>query len=215
MCRQITTNGVFLTGMWTVNHISKRKWHRELLSCILASLEISVSTVWQSMSGGLHCTLCTSESVLLQHVSREALTPVRARRVDTSVVADVALIYQALIHVLHLHCILPILLVTNGEGLFRVQAVRHYSTQREWLIFSQSMKCYICCMNNYIKSYTAATKIRMISALACFPCNVYFYRDKCTASTAATHHIIRTLNKLATPYPWGADKNTHAGQQDV
>ena len=82
--------------------------------------------------GGLHFTLCASESILLQHVAGEALTPERARRVDAFVVADVALIYQALIHVLHLnrtlHCILPILCLADGEGLFRVQAVWFYNT---------------------------------------------------------------------------------------
>lgn len=87
--------------------------------------------------------MCTSESVLLQHISREALTPERAWRVDTSVVADVDLIHQALIHVLHLnrtlHCILPILLLANGEGLFRVRAVRYYSAWRECLLFSQAI----------------------------------------------------------------------------
>lgn len=91
------------------------------------------------MIGGLRFTLCTSESVLLHHVSREALAAVRAQRVNTSVVADVALVYQALIHVLHLnrtlYCILPVPLLTDGEGLFRVRrAVRYYSTQREWLL---------------------------------------------------------------------------------
>lgn len=155
MCRQITTNGVFLKGMQTVNHFSKNKWHRELLSCILASLEISASTAKQNKIGGLHCTLCASDSVLLQHVSREALASERARRVDTSVVTDVALIYQALIHVLHLnrtlHCVLPIPLFANGEGLFRVRPVRYYSTCREWLMFSQAIKLYND-MNNCIKS---------------------------------------------------------------
>lgn len=90
------------------------------------------------------CTLCTSGSILLQHVSREALTPEGARRVDTSVVADVALIYQALIHVLHLnrtlHCVLPIPLLTDGEGFFRVQAVRYCSAWRECLLFSQAIQ---------------------------------------------------------------------------
>lgn len=147
MCRQITTNGVFLTGMQTINHIPKSKWHRESLSCVMASLEMSASTVWQNKIGGLHFTLCTSESVLLQHVSREALTSERAWRVDTFVVADAVLRYQALIHVLHLnrtlHGILPIPLLTNGEGLFRVRAVRYYSTQRKWLLlFSQAIKPY-------------------------------------------------------------------------
>ena len=33
MCRQITTNGLFLRGMQTIKHISKSKWHRESLSC--------------------------------------------------------------------------------------------------------------------------------------------------------------------------------------
>lgn len=104
--------------------------------------------------GGLCFTLCTIESVLLQHISREALTPVRAWCVDTSVVADV-FIYQALIHVLHLnrtlHRILPVPLPTDGEGLFRVQAVRHYSTWREWLLFSRVIKLYND-MNNCITS---------------------------------------------------------------
>ena len=91
------------------------------------------------MIGGLHFTLCTSESVLLHHVSREALTAVRAQRVYTSVVADIAVVYLALVHVLHLnrtlHCILPFPLITDGEGLFRVRrAVRYCSTQREWLL---------------------------------------------------------------------------------
>lgn len=75
----------------------------------------------------IHFTLCTSESVLLQHVAREALTAVGARRVDASVVADVALINQALIHVLHVnktpHSILPIPLGADGEGFFRKQVV--------------------------------------------------------------------------------------------
>lgn len=74
-------------------------------------------------------TLCTSESVLLQHVPREALTAVRARRVDASVVADVALVNLALIHVLHVnktpHSILPIPLRADGEGFFRVRIVWH------------------------------------------------------------------------------------------
>lgn len=85
--------------------------------------------------GGIRVTWSTSESVLLQHVSWKALAAVRAWCVDTSVVADVALIYQALIHVLHLnttlHCILPILLLIDGKGLFRVPAVRYYRIWRE------------------------------------------------------------------------------------
>lgn len=146
MCGEITTNGVFLTGMRTVNY-------RDSLPCVSASLEMSASTIWHNKIGSLHFTLCTSESVLLQHVSREALTAERAQRVDTSVMADVAFIYQALIHVLHLnrtlHCILPISLLTDGEGLFRIQPVRHYSTWREWLLFSRAIQLYND-MNNCI-----------------------------------------------------------------
>lgn len=78
-------------------------------------------------------TYCTCESVILQHVSGEALTSERAWCVDTSVVADVALVYQALIHVLHLngtpHCILALALRTQGEGFFREWTVRHYRTR--------------------------------------------------------------------------------------
>lgn len=66
---------------------------------------------------------CAREGVLLQHVSGEALAAVGARRVDASVVADVALVYQALVHVLHLHRVVPLL--AQGEGLFREQAVGH------------------------------------------------------------------------------------------
>lgn len=58
-------------------------------------------------------------------------------------VADVALIYEALIHILHLnrtlHRILPILVLTNGEGLSTIRAVRYYSTKREQLLLSQVM----------------------------------------------------------------------------
>lgn len=82
-------------------------------------------------------TLRTSESVILQHVSREALAPERARRVDTSVVAEVALVHQALVHVLRPHGtlrrVLPVLLLADGEGLFGVRAVGHYDTRRECL----------------------------------------------------------------------------------
>ena len=96
--------------------------------------------------GGIRFTWSTSESVLLQHVSWKALAAVRAWCVDTSVVADVALMYQALIHVLHLnttlHCILPILLLTDGKGLFRVPAVRYYRIWREGILFSQAIQLY-------------------------------------------------------------------------
>ena len=101
-------------------------------------------TVPQNNTGGLRFTLCTSDCVLLKHVSREALAIVGAYCVDTSVVADVA--HQALVHVLHLHrtihCILPIPLLTDGEGLFRVRAVRYCSTQRERLLFLRAIKLY-------------------------------------------------------------------------
>lgn len=87
-------------------------------------------------------TLYTIESILLQHVSREALAPEGAGRVDTSVVADVALIYQALIHVLHLHCILTIPLLPNGEGFFRVQAVRYCSAlERVSVVLTGDANC--------------------------------------------------------------------------
>lgn len=75
-------------------------------------------------------TLCTRGGVLLQHVAGEALAAVGALRVDTYVLADVALIYLALVHVQlfgTLHCILSVLLLTNGEGLFGVWAVSHCS----------------------------------------------------------------------------------------
>lgn len=89
----------------------------------------------------LPVTWHTSESILLQRVSREALAAERARRVDTSVVADVALINQALIGVLPLdrvlHCIFPILLLTNGEGLSGVRIIRYYSTQTQHLCNSR------------------------------------------------------------------------------
>lgn len=84
---------------------------------------------------GLRSTLCTSEGVLLHHVSREALAPERARRVDAYVVAEFALVYLALVHVLHLnvtlHRVLSILPLANGESLLGVRAVGHYGTRRE------------------------------------------------------------------------------------
>lgn len=56
----------------------------------------------------------------------EALTPIGARCVDTSVMADV-LINQALVHVLHFnrsfHGVLSIPHRSDGEGFFRVGAV--------------------------------------------------------------------------------------------
>lgn len=90
----------------------------------------------------VRCLLCASEGVLLQHVAGEALAAEGALRVDTYVLADVALVYLALVHVLQLfrtlHCILTVLFLTNGEGLFGVRAVR-YSLRRRgggenWLL---------------------------------------------------------------------------------
>lgn len=77
------------------------------------------------MTRSLCFTLHTSESILLQHVAREALAAERARRVDATVVADAVLIYLALIHVLNgsLGSILTILLFTDGEGLFTIWAI--------------------------------------------------------------------------------------------
>lgn len=81
-------------------------------------------------------TLCATEGVLLQHVAGEALAAEGALRVDTYVLADVALVYLALVHVLQLfrtlHCILTVLFLTNGEGLFGVRAVRYCGKSREF-----------------------------------------------------------------------------------
>lgn len=88
-------------------------------------------------------TLHAREGILLQHIPGVTLTPEGAYCVNTDVVADVALIYEALIHILHLnrtlHRILPILVLTNGEGLSTIRAVRYYSTRREQLLLSQVM----------------------------------------------------------------------------
>lgn len=110
MRRQITTSGFFLTGTHALNHVPNSK--------------PVVPVTWH-----------TSESVLLQHVTREALAPEGAGRVDASVVAAVALIKLALVHVVHLnraiHCVAPVLLLANGEGLSGEGTIRYCSAQRE------------------------------------------------------------------------------------
>lgn len=135
MCRPVATNGVFLTGMHTLNHIPTSKWQGVPPSCSYCITDtVHSDNTWLVV---FPITWHTSESILLQHVSREALAPERAGRVDTSVVADVAFINQALIRVLPLnralHCISPILLLTNGEGLSGVRTIRYYSTQTQHL----------------------------------------------------------------------------------
>ena len=130
MCRHITTKW----GLPVQGHLWKY---------LLAQLRHEII-----IPAGLHLTLCTSESVLLHHVSREALAAEGAERVDTSVVADVAFVYQALVHVLHLnrtlHCVLHIPLLADGEGLLGVRAVRYCSAWREWLMI------WIAACNSFI-----------------------------------------------------------------
>lgn len=131
MWRQITTNG---RNTHCKSHF---KVQMEQKAAFLLPLHHwkCVFALWQNKIGGLPITLHTSDSIRLQHISRETLTPERAGRVDTSVVTDVTLIHQALIYVRHnrtLNCISPIQFLTNGEGLSRERAVRYYSTQRMW-----------------------------------------------------------------------------------
>lgn len=122
MCRQITTHWVFLAGTHALNHVPESTCTRGR----------NATVTWH-----------TSERILLQHVSREALAPERAGRVDASVVADVALINQALVHVVPLnrvlHRISAVLLLANGEGLSGERTVRYCGAQRDPLLMAASV----------------------------------------------------------------------------